>query len=179
MVGRFKNDGWTDQQLHAWSYDYGQSNKTTAEQLKTKVAEILQSTGATKVDVIAHSMGGLSSRYYAKYLQGDVNIDAWVSVGGPNHGTEWAKNCADALCVGMRVGSTFLTNTTDGLNHGDETPDAVRHGTWQSPCDAIVPMSSVPVVGGQSTDTSCVMHKQLQNDRTIYRQVRDFVASAS
>ena len=35
------------------------------------------------VDVVTHSMGGLSSRYYLKNLGGTANGDDWVSIGGP------------------------------------------------------------------------------------------------
>jgi pimeloyl-ACP methyl ester carboxylesterase len=87
MVANFKADGWTAAQLASWSYNTSQSNATTAQQIRTRVDSILLATGATKVDVITHSMGGLSSRYYARNLGGDAKIDAWVSLGGPNHGT--------------------------------------------------------------------------------------------
>src|SRR5919202_4566431 len=84
MVSRFQADGWTASELNNWSYDWHQSNATTAAQIQTKVDGILAATGAAKVDIITHSMGGLSSRYYVKNLGGDAKIDEWVSLGGPN-----------------------------------------------------------------------------------------------
>ena len=58
-----------------------------------RVNEIKAATGAAKVDIITHSMGGLSSRYYIKNLGGAANVDDWVSLAGPNHGTTWAYGC--------------------------------------------------------------------------------------
>jgi triacylglycerol lipase len=172
MIDRFKADGWTTAELNNWSYNTAQSNKTTANEIKTKVENILASTGATKVDVVTHSMGGLSSRWYVKFLAGDVKVDDWVSLGGPNHGTDTANFCFDTSCYEMRIGSAFLTE----LNAGDETPGAVTYGTWWSPCDTVInPDSSVSLSGAKNTKTACISHSNLTTDATVYGQVRDFV----
>src|SRR3954447_6472431 len=95
MVSRFQTDGWTASELNNWSYNWHQSNATTASQIKTKVDGILAATGAAKVDIVSHSMGGLSSRYFLKNLGGGAEVDDWVSLGGPNHGTDTANFCFD------------------------------------------------------------------------------------
>jgi triacylglycerol lipase len=172
MIANFKADGWTDAQLANWSYNTSQSNATTAQQIRTKVDSILLATGATKVDVITHSMGGLSSRYYAKNLGGDTRIDAWVSLGGPNHGTTFAYGCFSTSCVEMRPGSTFLKN----LNATDETPGAPRYATWWSACDTVIePDNSTPLAGATNTQTACLGHSDFYKDATTYAQVRGWV----
>lgn len=174
MANDFKNDGWPAAYLDQWSYDWHQSNATTANQLASEVDRLLAATGASKVDVVTHSMGGLSSRYYAKNLGGDTKIDAWVSLGGPNHGTDWANGCADTSCVEMRIGSTFLNS----LNSVDETPGSPRYATWWSPCDSVInPDSSVSLSGATNTKTACLSHSALGSDPTVYGQVRDFANS--
>jgi triacylglycerol esterase/lipase EstA (alpha/beta hydrolase family) len=57
------------------------------------VEALLKATGATKVDILAHSMGSLNSRWYIKFLGGETKVDDWVSFGGPNHGTKQANIC--------------------------------------------------------------------------------------
>ena len=172
MISRFSADGWPSERLRAFSYNTAQSNATTAEVVRSEVDALRSRTGAAKVDVIMHSMGGLSSRYYVKNLAGDLAVDEWVSLGGPNHGTDTANFCFDASCVEMRIGSSFLT----ALNSGDETPGAVSYGTWWSPCDTIInPDSSVSLSGARNTKTACLSHSALYEDRTVYGQVRDFV----
>ena len=172
MIASFKRDGWTDAQLANWSYNTSQSNATTAQQIRTKVDSIIAATGATRVDVITHSMGGLSSRYYARNLGGDAKIDAWVSLGGPNHGTTSAYGCFSTSCVEMRPGSTFLNS----LNAIDETPGAPRYATWWSACDAVIePDNSTPLIGATNTQTACLSHSALYSDATTYAQVRDWV----
>ncbi|HEX6909750.1 MAG TPA: triacylglycerol lipase [Longimicrobium sp.] len=173
MVARFKADGWTDAQLMAFSYNTSQSNATTAAEIATRVDQLLAANGATKVDIVTHSMGGLSSRYYAKNLGGDVKIDAWVSLGGPNHGTTTASACFSTACAEMRIGSTFLA----ALNAGDETPGVPRYATWWSGCDEVInPDDSVLLSGATNTQTVCLSHGALHEDAGVYRSVRDFVS---
>ena len=172
MVARFKADGWTDAQLMAFSYNTSQSNATTAQEIATRVNQLLTTNGATRVDIVSHSMGGLSSRYYARNLGGDAKIDAWVSLGGPNHGTTTANACISTACGEMRIGSAFLA----ALNSGDETPGLPRYGTWWSGCDEIInPDDSVLLSGATNTQTACLSHSALLDDATVYRSVRDFV----
>jgi triacylglycerol lipase len=172
MVNRFAADGWTTAELNNWSYNTSQSNATTASQIQTKVDQILAATGAAKVDLISHSMGGLSTRYYVKNLGGGAKVDDWVSLGGPNHGTDTANFCFSTACTEMRAGSTFLKN----LNAGDETPGTVNWLTWWSPCDEVInPDSSVALSGATNTQTACLSHSALHEDATVYAQVRDAV----
>ena len=173
MISRFQADGWTTPELNNWSYNYSQSNATTASQIATKVDSILKATCAAKVDLISHSMGGLSTRYYVKNLGGGAKVDDFVSLGGPNHGTDTANFCFSTACSEMRVGSSFL----NALNSGDETPDVgVNWMTWWSPCDEIInPDSSVPLNGATNTETACMSHSSLHEDATVYAQVHDAV----
>jgi triacylglycerol lipase len=171
MIGRFEKDGYKKSELSNYSYNTSQSNKTSAaNEVKPRVESLLGISG--KVDIVAHSMGSLNSRWYIKFLGGEATIDDWVSLGGPNHGTDTANFCFSTACVEMRIGSTFLTE----LNEGDETPGAVSYGTWWSPCDSIInPDSSVALTGATNTKTACISHTDLMNDATVYEQVREFV----
>lgn len=172
MIERFEKDGWPKEDLNNWHYNTAQSNATTAKEEATKVTEILKKTGAAKIDLISHSMGGLSTRYYIKNLGGESTVEDWVSLGGPNHGTEAANLCFETSCVEMRIGSKFLTE----LNAGDETPGAVHYGTWWSPCDEFIkPVESVILTGATNTKTECISHLALLTNEKVYVGVREFV----
>jgi triacylglycerol lipase len=172
MIGRFEKDGWTKAELNNWKYSTSQSNITTAKEVSKKVEQILTATGAAKVNLVTHSMGALSTRYYIKNLGGESKVKAWVSLGGPNHGTTTANFCFETSCVEMRPESTFLKE----LNAKDETPGAVNYGTWWSPCDEIInPHESVILTGATNTETACLSHAALTTDETVYKQVREFV----
>jgi triacylglycerol lipase len=172
MIGKFEKDGWTKAELNNWTYNTAQSNVTTAKEVATKVKEIKEKTGALKVNLVTHSMGALSTRYYIKNLGGESTIEDWVSLGGPNHGTTTANFCPEVSCEQMRPNSTFLNE----LNAGDETPGAVRYATWWSPCDEIInPHESVKLTGATNTETECISHVALTTNEKVYVGVREFV----
>jgi triacylglycerol esterase/lipase EstA (alpha/beta hydrolase family) len=172
MIANFEREGWTREELNNWRYNTSQSNVRTASEVARKVEEILTRTRAAKVDIIAHSMGSLNTRYYLKNLRGTEFVDDWVSLGGPNHGTTTANTCSEASCVEMRVGSEFLTR----LNEGDETPGTVSYGTWWSSCDEFInPDESVLLSGATNTAAGCLGHIALTSNSTVFAGVRDFV----
>lgn len=172
MVHEFESDGWSDAELNRKTYSSIGSNIDNAQDLADEVDRVLQATGAKKVDIITHSMGGVSSRWFLKFMEGTPKVDDWVSLAGPNHGTAKANFCYTTLCKEARPGSDLLTQ----LNAGDETPGTTRYGTWWSPCDEWVsPPDSTVLDGAANTKTSCLSHNGILLNSTVYSQVRDFV----
>jgi triacylglycerol lipase len=174
MIKNFEKDGWKKSELSAYSYNTSQSNKIDAEkEVASHVESLLKTTGASKVDIIAHSMGSLNTRWYIKFDGGESKVDDWVSLGGPNHGTETANACSfQVSCQEMQIGSKFLSE----LNAEDETPGIVNYGTWWSPCDEIInPDESVILSGATNTKTACMSHTALTTNETVYKEVREFV----
>lgn len=174
-VADFKADGYTASELDAWSYSWSQSNVTTAQQLATEVQRVLAATGASKVDLVVHSMGALSARYYLKNLGGTSYVDDFVSTAGTNHGTTVASWCSwlYTSCAEMYTGSSFLT----ALNSGDETPGSVAYASYWSNCDdALTPDTTAILSGATNVEVGCISHDEMNNDYGVYEQVRDFVA---
>ncbi|MDP9177110.1 MAG: triacylglycerol lipase [Gemmatimonadota bacterium] len=172
MIDRFRADGWAERELYAYNYSFVRSHAGNADEIRQQVDKILSETQATKVDIIAHSAGSVSSRYYMKNLAGTAKVDAWVSLAGPNHGTDTALNCNFTPCLEIRIGSQFLAD----LNAGDETPGLVRYATWWSPCDETInPDTSVPLAGATNNQSGCIAHGQFLTDGVIYQQVRDWI----
>ncbi len=174
MKAKFKNDGWQDVEMYAYNYSFIESNASSAAEIRDQVDKIIQTTGATKVDIIAFSMGSVSSRYYLKNLGGSAKVDSWFSLAGPNHGTDEVENqaCSFTPCREIVPGSAFLT----ALNATDETPGLVRYATFRSPCDETInPDASVILSGATNTQVSCISHLQMLTDDEVYRQVKSFV----
>ncbi len=80
--------------LFAFPYQWRVSNELTAYDLMRKIDEIQEETGKNKVDIIAHSMGGLVVRYYIEnelYLEDNdgynqIDIDQVIFLGTPHKG---------------------------------------------------------------------------------------------
>ncbi|WP_405875134.1 MULTISPECIES: esterase/lipase family protein [unclassified Streptomyces] len=174
-IADFEADGYSSSELFAWSYDWTQSNVTTAQELATEVQSVLSQTGASKVDLVVHSMGALSSRYYLKNLGGTAYVDDFVSAAGVNHGTTTASWCKwlYTSCAEMYTGSSFLTS----LNSGDETPGSVSYASYWSNCDdALTPDTTAILSGATNVEVGCISHTDMNNDYGVYEQVRNFIA---
>ena len=123
MLDRFYFDGWPLELLKTFtfgdSYDYSSTgNILNANSIANWVDNILNKTGAEKVDIVAHSMGGLSSRYYIKFLGGLSKVDDFVSMGSPQHGVYGGTKV-------FQTNNSFLYS----LNEGDETPGGILNDT--------------------------------------------------
>lgn len=108
------------------------------------------------IDIIAHSMGGLVTRYMVKHhypvlRDAGITINHIATCGTPNHGTNWATIFAwfvpgvitlfgGTQALQMCVGSSFLNS----LNADDETPYSVD----DSGEDATIEYSTFAILGG-------------------------------
>lgn len=173
----FTAAGYEEDDLYSWSYDTDQSvNETLSGEFGRYVDEVRARTGATEVDVVAHSFGSLVTRWYVKHGGGTDKVAHWASLAGPNHGTSTAWACAawSQACRDMTPGS-YVQN---GLAEGDETPGDVAYGTWWSECDEVInPDDSVPLDGAANNAAGCLAHNDLLGDDAVSQGVRDFVAS--
>lgn len=110
----------------------GQDNITNAHFIAHLVDRVLRETGADHVDLVSHSMGGLSTRYYVKFLGGAAVVDDYVSMGAPQYGLPSAcLLLLDDLGAQMCPSSAFLAQ----LNAGDDTPGSVSYTTMWSTQD--------------------------------------------
>ncbi len=106
-----------EQRYYVFRYDWRQDNVESARQLDAFIESVRQDYGdpQLKVDVIAHSMGGLIARYYVRYgnvdvlndndfpvnMHGASRIRRVVLLGTPNLGSVGALR---TLIKGYKVG---------------------------------------------------------------------------
>ena len=80
-------------QVLACGYDWRDDNAESARRLRQVVDEAKRLPGVGcdgKVIIIAHSMGGLVSRFFCKMLGGEADTDALILLGSPTHGAPQA-----------------------------------------------------------------------------------------
>ncbi|MFE0672835.1 esterase/lipase family protein [Streptomyces sp. NPDC058867] len=83
--------------------------RSAAELLGRHIEEICARTGAERVDVVGHSLGGLIARYYVQRLGGDLRVRTLVTLGTPHAGTRVAPLAnAHPIVRQMRPGSAVL-----------------------------------------------------------------------
>ncbi len=89
----------------------------TARDFAAFVGGVRTQTGAARVDLVAHSQGGLVARQYIRFNGGSSTVDKLVNLAAPNQGTAIANiaaffglgNCLGIVaCQQMAVGSAFL-----------------------------------------------------------------------
>ncbi len=153
--------------------------------------QVRATTGATKVDLVTHSEGGLVSRWYVKFLGGGDKVGRYISLGTPQYGTYVANimnfvglgSCVGVVaCQQMTIGSDFLAS----LNSGVQAPGPVRWTTIRTWEDELVrPVDHATLTGATNVlvQSSCplraVGHVGLVLDGTTYTVVRQALADAA
>ncbi|MFJ6071084.1 esterase/lipase family protein [Streptomyces sp. NPDC093065] len=171
----FRLNGWSGSDLFAYEYDSYGDNVTNARGLASFVEGVKARTGASKVAIVNHSMGGLVSQYYLKVLGGHSSVSHLASIAGANHGTTYAGACLIyTTCRQMYPGSSFIAQITSG----DETPGSTKYATWYSACDGIIlPYTSTRLTGATNNNVVCQTHIGYLADTVVLGQTARFVAS--
>jgi triacylglycerol esterase/lipase EstA (alpha/beta hydrolase family) len=135
----------------------------SAAQLGSFVDRVLAATGATQVDIVGHSQGGMMPRYYLKFLNGASKVHTLVGLAPSNHGTTLdglftlashfpAANTALAdcpACAEQQAGSPFMTK----LSAGGDTVAGVDYTVIESRDDEVVtPYQSAFLTGPSVTN---------------------------
>jgi triacylglycerol lipase len=166
------SQGWPSSHLYAIQY----SNTTgssidNAYELQSFIKNVLRQTKASKVDIVAHSMGGLSTRYYIKYLAGSQSVDDVITLGSPHHGT--TSSYFGLFTEGAREmvpGSPFLNglNSIDETPNGSEAASVIQYTSVYSSADTVInPYTSSILNGAKNLQISGVSHSGLLTDSSV------------
>lgn len=154
--------------VEIWSMpDYGLGDiHANAVRLDAFVDGLRSRTGAAKVDLVGHSMGGLVSRDYVKTLGGSAEVDSLITLGTPNYGTAVASlanffllgNCLTITgCQQMTLGSSYLS----ALNAGDDSIGTVRYTNITTINDELVlPHTSGYLTAADGSVTNVTIQRQ-------------------
>lgn len=111
LVDFLEGNGYEeDKNLFTFPYDWRFDNNLVARLLNIKINEILGTASAKKVDIIAHSMGGLVMRSYVDQF-GEEKINKIIYLGTPHIGAPKAFN---ALAFDDVLTNNFIR--INGLN---------------------------------------------------------------
>jgi triacylglycerol esterase/lipase EstA (alpha/beta hydrolase family) len=85
---------------------------TSAGELASFVNEVLAATGASKVDLVGHSQGGMMPRYYIDFLGGAAKVDKFVALAPSNYGTTLDGLTSLGQTLGLLVPVNSVLSTT-------------------------------------------------------------------
>lgn len=100
---------------------------TNAKQLKEEILMILEKENVDKVNIIAHSKGGLDSRFMISKLKMDDKVASLTTLSTPHHGSKLAERLLK-LPKFIRYPVEFFVNTFYKLCK-DKEPDIIGLGT--------------------------------------------------
>ncbi len=145
---------------------YGQqqsaaSVKASAEELAERIKNIIKETGSEKVNIIAHSKGGLDSRYAISCLGMDKYVASLTTINTPHRGCIFAEYLFDK--VPAKVRNSIANKYNSALRKlGDTNPDFIAAVTdlTASRCKAMnETMPDVPGVYYQSVGSKMARAK--------------------
>jgi pimeloyl-ACP methyl ester carboxylesterase len=100
--------------VHAVNYGLFTGDlREAAHELQCHVERLCEATGAGKVHIVGHSLGGVIARYYVQRLGGSAHVDTLVTLGSPHSGTLGAYLIPTALGRQLRPGSPPLTELAE------------------------------------------------------------------
>ncbi len=88
LIDTLAANGYTkDKDLFSFPYDWHKSNVDTAILLKQKIDQVKQICQCNKVDLVAHSMGGLVARQYIQSANFENDVRNIIFLGTPHLGS--------------------------------------------------------------------------------------------
>lgn len=106
-----KNSGYVeDNNLFAFPYNWRDSNATSSLLLKEKIDEIKNICGCDKVDLVAHSMGGIVARAYIQGNDYGNDVDQMIFIATPHRGSPKAYLGWEGGESGIKIGDFLVEN---------------------------------------------------------------------
>jgi pimeloyl-ACP methyl ester carboxylesterase len=163
-----------------------QRTNTIAENaaiLSQYIANVKKSTGAQQVDLVAHSMGGLISRYYIDRIMQGRDVAQLIMLGSPMAGTD----CADLpASLGLYLPATLEIRPSyvedifnQQITHRHGVPfhglagvpilDSIKSPCTAVPSDLAVSLASVTAIPLQATQLP-ILHPELNTSKEVFDQ---------
>jgi pimeloyl-ACP methyl ester carboxylesterase len=112
-----------------------------ARQLGWFIDEVRAATGASDVDLVGHSMGGVVGRYYVTFAGGDGVVKHLITLGSPHAGTD-----VSAIGVGHPTRELLLGSKLVSRLAAAPPPKQTQVTAIWSHADALVPGARQPAL---------------------------------
>lgn len=169
---RLVHAGWDPSRVFPLEFrDPVGSNLSHAQEVAAAVDRLREDTGASQVDIVAFSMGGLAVRHYLLFGGGEPETRKVAFLATPHRGTAVAVFAWGEGGREMIPGSPFL----ERLN-GDGHPAGVDMVAFRTPLDTrVVPHTSAVLPGAANVEICCPGHSGMLRDAETFVRVADFL----
>lgn len=170
LESRLREDGRV-----IFSFNLGTLNiwdiRRSAFFIHRKIESLANQVGIDRVDVVAHSMGGLIALYYIKRLGGAKRVRKLIMLGTPHRGT-WGA-LLGVVTLGLISSSTwqmlpeslFLRDLAEG-----PLPPGVEYYSLYAEFDWLTPPSSARLAGTRQISVP-LGHSSLVMSDAVYRRI--------
>jgi pimeloyl-ACP methyl ester carboxylesterase len=153
--------------VYAFGYEDGTIERH-AEDLKGFVDQVLQTTGEAQVDIVAHSLGGLISRYAIQRLGLSERVRTLVTLATPHQGTYAARYANTTLTRSLRPNSDVIQD----LNGDDLAGYPMQFFSIYSNRDVyVVPLEGMTHPAARNVFLPDVSHSQYLVSPQVFRVV--------
>jgi len=142
------------------------SIETFADQLADKIDAVLAATGARRLMIVSHSMGGLVTRACIR-KHGVDKLSRVLTIGAPHHGSVHAWFCCGASLAQMRPGNAWLA----ALNRERLDPSLRFVSLWSWHDSMVAPQTSSELAGAIDVAMVGVGHNALLADPEVFGRV--------
>jgi pimeloyl-ACP methyl ester carboxylesterase len=129
--------------------------ETYVPDLAERVEAVLERTGADRLIIVAHSMGGLVARAYVAAEPGSSRVRKLITLGSPHRGTLLAYAALSENAREMRPGSLFLRDLAARESAGIAVPTT---SVWSVDDNIVVPRASARLEHARNIEVAGVMH---------------------
>jgi triacylglycerol esterase/lipase EstA (alpha/beta hydrolase family) len=138
-----------------------------AEQLGAKIEYVCGATGAARVLLVCHSMGGLVARAHLRQ-RGPARIESIITIGTPHHGSLFARALIGRCLAQMRPGNAWLAE----LNSDETKPPPVPiMSIWSRHDSLVAPQGSGELACAENVAVVGVGHNALLGERQVIEMV--------
>ena len=147
-----------------WATNPPKGDRTLAELahgVEEAVYRLKASTGADKIDIVAHSTGGLLAAWYIRHLGGENHVRRFVTLGCPWKGTRIAVFSRGRIGAEVLYGSPLLAMLAP--------PPVPTVSIWSPDDPVIIPSSSALPTGVESIRIDGGGHVEMLTSARFFR----------
>jgi triacylglycerol esterase/lipase EstA (alpha/beta hydrolase family) len=153
-----------------YTMSYGpplESIELFVDQVAARIDAILLATGASRIALVGHSMGGIVGRAYLR-RHGAARVSLLMTLGSPHHGSIHAWLFPGTSVAQLRPRNAWL----DELNRADAAPAGTRVvSLWSWHDSMVAPQTSAQLDGAVNIALAGIGHNALVGDRQVFALV--------